>query len=100
MPEALILEFSGVSEADYAAVNKQLGIDMETGRGDWPSGLLSHATGMADGSTLVVTEVWSSQADQNAFMTSRLGAALAAGGVSARPSVHWIPLLAYHTPGA
>jgi hypothetical protein len=32
MPEALILEFTGVSEAEYAAVNKHLGIDMQTGR--------------------------------------------------------------------
>ena len=38
MPEALILEFTGVSEAEYAAVNKQLGIDMHTGQGDWPAG--------------------------------------------------------------
>jgi len=43
MPEALILEFTGVSEAEYAAVNKHLGIDMQTGQGDWPAGLLSHA---------------------------------------------------------
>jgi hypothetical protein len=26
MPETLILEFTGVSEAEYAAVNKHLGI--------------------------------------------------------------------------
>ena len=45
MPEALILEFTGVSEAEYAAVNKQLGIDMQTGQGDWPAGLLSHTAG-------------------------------------------------------
>ena len=42
MPEALILEFAGVSEAEYGgAVNKHLGIDMQTGQGDWPAGLLS-----------------------------------------------------------
>ena len=45
MPEALILEFTGVTEAEYAAVNKHLGIDMHTGQGDWPAGLLSHAAG-------------------------------------------------------
>jgi len=33
-PEALILDFTGVSEADYAAVNKHLGINMQTGEGD------------------------------------------------------------------
>ena len=43
MPEALILEFTGVTEAEYGAVNKHLGIDMHTGQGDWPPGLLAHA---------------------------------------------------------
>jgi hypothetical protein len=75
MPEALILEFTGVSEAEYAA-------------------------GEADDGTFIVSEVWSSRADQDAFMTSRLGAALAAGGVTAYPRVRWVPLVAFHQPGA
>ena len=100
MPEALILEFAGVTEAEYAAVNKHLGIDMHTGQGDWPPGLLSHAAGPADGGAFVVAEVWSSRADQDAFMTSRLGAALAAGGVTAPPRVRWVPLVAFRQPGA
>jgi hypothetical protein len=33
-------------------------------------------------------------------MTSRLGAALAAGGVTAPPRVCWVPLVAFHQPGA
>jgi hypothetical protein len=100
MPEAVILEFTGVSEADYAEVNKQLGIDMQTGAGEWPAGLISHAAGMSEDNTFIVTEVWSSRADQATFLESRLGAALAAGGVTAMPTVRWIPLLAYHQPGA
>jgi hypothetical protein len=51
MPEVLILEFTGVSEGEYAAVNKHLGIDMQTGQGDWPAGLLSHAAGIAEDGT-------------------------------------------------
>jgi hypothetical protein len=47
-----------------------------------------------------VSEVWSSRADQAAFMEARLGAALAAGGVTTAPSVRWIPLIAYHHSGA
>ena len=43
MAELLILEFAGLNDADYAAVNGNLGIDMETGKGDWPAGLQSHA---------------------------------------------------------
>lgn len=38
--------------------------------------------------------------DQPAFMESRLGQALATGGVTAVPSIRWVPLLAYHTPGS
>ena len=100
MPEALILEFTGIGEAEYGAVSKQLGIDMQTGQGDWPAGLLSHAAGEADDGTFIVSEVWSSRDDHDAFMTSRLGAALAAGGVTAPPRVRWVPLLAYHQQGA
>ena len=31
---------------------------------------------------------------------TRLGAALGAGGVTAPPRVRWVPLVAYHQPGA
>jgi hypothetical protein len=98
--EALILEFTGIGEAEYKAVNDQLGIDMQTGAGDWPQGLLAHAGGQSEDGSLVVTEVWASKADQAAFMESRLGPALAAGGVTATPSIRWVPLFAFHTPGA
>lgn len=100
MPETLILEFTGVDPSAYAAVNAQLGIDPTTGAGEWPPGLISHAAGMGDDGTFVVTEIWASRADQQAFMESRLGQALAAGGVTARPSIRWVPLVAYHTPGS
>ena len=93
MAEALILEFAGLTEADYRAVNSNLGIDMNTGQGDWPSGMLSHAGGPGSGDTWVVTEVWESRADQAAFMESRLGAALGAAGVTAVPTVRWVPLV-------
>lgn len=100
MPEVLILEFAGVGESEYNAVNEQLGIDMKTGEGDWPTGLLSHAAGTADDGAFIVAEVWSSRENQAAFMQSRLGSALAAGGISATPAVRWVPLLAYHLPTA
>jgi hypothetical protein len=73
---------------------------MNTGQGDWPAGLISHAAGTADAGSFVVAEIWSSRADQEAFLNSHLGAALAAGGVTAAPTVRWVPLLAYHRPGA
>ena len=68
MAETLILEFTGIGEAEYKAVNSELGLDMETGQGEWPPGLLAHAAGTADDGAFIVTEVWSSRADQAAFM--------------------------------
>ena len=100
MSEAVILEFTGVGEGEYAAVNEKLGIDMSSGSGDWPRGLLMHAAGTADDGKFVVSEVWASRADQDAFMNERLGAALAAGGITSAPRVTWVSLLAYHTPGS
>ena len=47
MAELLILEFDGVteSEREYRSVNAKLGIDPETGKGDWPAGLITHLAG-------------------------------------------------------
>ena len=42
MAELLILEFEGFAEADYDAVNSDLGVDMVSGEGDWPAGLHTH----------------------------------------------------------
>ncbi len=98
MPDALILEFTGLTKADYEAVNANLGIDPQTGKGDWPAGLLSHAAGPGAGGSFVVVEVWTSQADQAAFLEGRLGAGLGAAGVTAVPTMRWVPLVAYHVP--
>ena len=54
MSEALILEFSGVDGAKYREVNTTLGIDPETGEGDWPDGLLTHI-GASSANGLLVT---------------------------------------------
>ena len=99
MADALILRFSGVDQAAYDSVNGTLGIDPVAGTGDWPQGLLMHAAGVAGDGTFVVTEVWSSREEQAAFMDTRLGAALAAGGVTTPPETTWVPLIAYQTPG-
>ena len=95
MPEALICEFQGVTDAQYAAVSRHLGIDPETGEGDWPPGLLSHAAGTADDGTFIVSEVWSSREDQAAW-EQKLAPALAANGVTVIPRVRWVSLIARH----
>jgi hypothetical protein len=95
MPAELILTFEGVSENEYHAVNKALGID--PGSSDnWPDGMLMHAAGLNDAGHLVVTEVWESTAKQETFLTERLQPALVEGGISGPPSsVTWIELISH-----
>jgi hypothetical protein len=95
--EGVILEFDGIGRAEYEAVNAKLGIDMSAGRGDWPPGLQMHSAGTSDDGKFIVIEVWSSRGEQGAFMQERLGEALAASGVTGRPTVTWVPLIAHHT---
>src|ERR1035438_9312187 len=42
MAAEVILEFDGVTEKEYNAVNKELGVDYKTGQGNWPDGLVAH----------------------------------------------------------
>jgi hypothetical protein len=95
MPDALVYEFQGVTDAHYAGVSRHLGIDPETGEGDWPPGLLSHAAGTADDGMFIVSEVWSSREDQAAW-EQKLAPALAANGVTAVPRARWVPLIAHY----
>ncbi len=98
MPEALILRFSGIGIDEYWAVNDLLGLNMATGEGDWPVGLLVHAGGTADGDGLAVIEVWESRDAQSEFMANRLGGALASAGISAPPEVTWVSLAGFQVP--
>lgn len=99
MAELLILEVDGVDETDYAKVNAQLGLDPVTGAGAWPTGLITHLAGLTDEGRAYVIEVWESQQAQAEFMQTRLGAAMAAGGVTATPSVTWARLIGQQNPG-
>jgi hypothetical protein len=94
MAEALLLEFDGVGIDEYHAVNAVLGIDAETGEGDWPHGLVSHAGGAKPGGW-VVFEVWESKDAQATFMNERLGRALEQGNTGAPTRVEWLDLAAY-----
>ena len=97
MAQGLVLEFQDLDASIYASVSKSLGIDMASGKGEWPAGLLSHAGGTTEGGFAVI-EVWESQDAQAEFMNGRLGPALGEAGVTATPRVTWIDLIAYHTP--
>ncbi|MEA2665022.1 MAG: hypothetical protein QOI11_1966 [Candidatus Eremiobacteraeota bacterium] len=99
MAAGLILKFEQTSRDVYDAVNARLGIDMKSGTGDWPAGLLTHAAGTGADGSLTVIEVWESRDAQGRFMQERLGRALAEGGITVQPQVTWIDLFSYHTPG-
>jgi hypothetical protein len=100
MASGVILEFEGVTTKEYDAVNEVLGIDMGTGKGDWPDGLLTHSAGLNEDGHLVVMEVWDTPEHQARFMKDRLGEALVKGGITGPPSsVTWIELVAHHHPG-
>lgn len=99
MAEGLILEFEGVGREQYEAVNARLNIDMVSGQGEWPAGLVFHAGGAKAGGW-VVFEVWESSEAQQRFMSERLGRALQEGGITDPPTrVEWLDLAAYHSPG-
>ena len=96
MSDAIILEFKGVTAAQYEAVNTILGIDQATGEGDWPEGLLSHTGATGEGGSLVVFEVWDSQESQGTFMGSRLGPALDKVGLPDPARVEWLSIVGNH----
>jgi len=84
MADALILEFEGVGRAEYEAVSDLLGIDIGSGEGDWPPGLLVHTAEETENGWAIF-EVWESREVQKRFMNERLGQALQEGGVSSPP---------------
>src|ERR1039458_9433280 len=101
MAAELILEFEGVTAKEYYAVNKALGIDVESGEGDWPEGMISHAAGLREDGHFVVTEVWNSVKDQEAFMSRRLRSALAEGGIAGEGwRGRWIELIQHRHLGS
>lgn len=98
MAELLILEFEGFDESQYLKVNGILGLDPDTGGGDWPAGLHTHIAGPVDNGWTVV-EVWETREDQDEFMKSRLGPALHEAGVTGSPKrAAWSKTRSHQTP--
>ena len=96
MAKGLILEFDGDVQT-YERVTERLGIDVASGEGDWPAGLLFHSGGAKPGGW-IVSEVWASREDQERFMAERLGQALKEAGVEDPPiRVEWFDLAAYRS---
>ncbi|MBJ7595852.1 MAG: hypothetical protein JF886_13540 [Candidatus Dormibacteraeota bacterium] len=98
MAELFVLEFDGFGEDVYRKVNEALGMDMDTGDGDWPAGMITHAGGKTPTGWIVV-EVWDSRESQEKFMNERLGAALQKSGVQGPPKkAEWTTLTAHQQP--
>lgn len=98
MPEALILEFETdtIDGRDlYERVNAALGIDPDTGEGDWPAGLISHIAGGKPGGWVVV-EAWESKDAQAEFMNTRLGPALGQADAPTPSRIEWLTTPAHH----
>jgi len=92
----IVIAFEGVDADQYWAVNEKLGINPD-GTGDWPAGIVSHAGGPTT-TGWVVAEIWNSKADQEAFMASRLGPALAEVGLPAPSQIIESELVNYQAP--
>ena len=99
MSDALMLEFTGVTEEQYRAVNSILGVDTIAGTGDWPRGLLDHTGATSADGTLIVFEVWESQQSQSDFMNNRLGHALNQAGLPTPSRVQWFTVVGQAAPG-
>jgi hypothetical protein len=87
MAEAIILEFDGDPNI-YHRVNKILGISFDDSD-NWPDGLVTHVGASQGAKSLLVFEVWESQAKQEAFMQERLGPALSEANAPAPRRVEW-----------
>ncbi len=96
MAEGLVLKFKGVGEKEYRAVNKALGIDPETGSGDWPAGMINHSAGASDDGGLVVCELWESRDAQGKFMQGRLAKAMQDAGFAVVPEITWYKVVREH----
>ena len=95
MAEVIVIEVDADPKL-YPKVNEVLGLDPNTGAGDWPKGLISHLAGAGDGAVVVV-EVWESRADQEAWMSGRLGAAMGQVGVPQPKRTEWLNELGSYT---
>jgi len=98
MPESLLLEFAGIDKDTYWSVNSLLGVNPDTGEGEWPAGLIHHQGALTPEGTVLIMEVWESQAANTAFMESRLGPALAQAGVPEPIRATWATTLGSFAP--
>jgi len=93
MPIGMLMQFTGVTTAQYDAVMKEMGLSGNAGT--WPKGLISHMAGTAPESGFCVVDVWDSQADFESFLQGRLMPAFQKVGGIPEPKV--TPLAVHNT---
>jgi len=81
MPILMLIEVPNTSTETYDRANEIASVNDEV-----PEGLISHVAAV-EGDTLVVADVWESEAALNRFFEERLGAALAETGMDAQPRI-------------
>src|SRR5437868_13597272 len=74
MPIGMLMQFTGVTTAQYDAVMKEMGLSGNAG--NWPRGLVSHMAGTAPESGFCLVGIWDSQADFESFLHGPLMPAL------------------------
>jgi hypothetical protein len=79
MAVGIRIKFSGGTEQQYEAVNKQMNVEAEP-----PEGLIVHTAGPIEGGWGII-DFWESRAQFDAFAGGRLGQAIGALGDSALP---------------
>jgi hypothetical protein len=95
MAICMLMDWSGLGQADYDAVMEALGLDAEP-----PAGALFHVAG-ADGDTWRVLDIWESEDAWNTFLETRLKAAFGQAGLADRgqPNVRIFPVHNVYAPG-
>jgi hypothetical protein len=89
MAEVVVIEFSAPGAGSiYMRVNGILGWDGVPGREVRPEGLISSIAGES-GDKLIVVETWESREQQEKFMHSQLGPALAKAKAAEPSRVEW-----------
>lgn len=90
MAEVVVIEFSAPGAGDiYSRVNRILGWDGVPGPEVRPEGLISSIAGES-GDKLIVVEAWQSRGNQEKFMHSQLGPALAEAKAAHPSRVEWL----------
>ena len=93
MAVGFVIEFTGVGQDKYRAVQKELGLDKKDGK--WPDGIISHVAGKTANGWCVV-DVWESEQAFRRFRENRLGPALGKVGGMPKPAVSMFTVFHRH----